>query len=63
MDSAKITEKLKSLNVNLDDYQNDDITRDFHMLFQIIEIEELQAENRKLESSLEAARSEIERLN
>jgi hypothetical protein len=42
MDSAKITEKLKSLNVNLDDYQNDDITRDFHILFQIIE--ELQAE-------------------
>jgi cell division septum initiation protein DivIVA len=60
MDSAKITEKLKSLNVNLDDYQNDDITRDFHILFQIIE--ELQAENRKLESSLEAARDEIERL-
>jgi vacuolar-type H+-ATPase subunit I/STV1 len=60
MDSAKITEKLKSLNVNLDDYQNDEITRDFHILFQIIE--ELQAENKKLESSLEAARNEIERL-
>ena len=60
MDSAKITEKLKSLNVNFDDYQNDDITRDFHLLFQIIE--ELQAENNKLESSLEAARNEIERL-
>jgi len=60
MDSAKITEKLKSLNVNLDDYQNDDITRDFHILFQIIE--DLQAENRKLESSLDAARDEIERL-
>jgi len=60
MDSAKITERLKSLNVNLDDYQNDDITRDFHTLFQIIE--DLQTENEKLKSRLEAARDEIERL-
>lgn len=60
MDSAKITEKLKALNLNLDDYQNDDITRDYHALFQIIE--ELQAENEKLKSKLEAARKEIERL-
>jgi len=53
MDSVTITEKLKSLNVNLDDYQNDDISKDFHTLFEIIEA--LQAENEKLKSKLEAA--------
>ncbi|ETR70540.1 MAG: hypothetical protein OMM_08735 [Candidatus Magnetoglobus multicellularis str. Araruama] len=60
MDAATITEKLKSLNVNLDDYQNDDISKDFHTLFQIIEA--LQAENEKLKSKLEAALNEIGRL-
>ena len=60
MDAATITEKLKSLNVNLDDYQNDDISKDFQTLFQIIEA--LQAENEKLKSKLEAALNEIGRL-
>ena len=60
MDPAIITEKLKSLNINPAEFQDDKISNAFNILFQIIE--DLQAENGKLKSKLETALDEIERL-